>query len=82
MLNSKLFEFSYNSIIDGLFKKNKKVSREEVSKKKKKIDAENKPENRERKREREKETKQNKTKGSKGTMSQPLCSARETQTHL
>lgn len=50
--------------------------------KKKKIDAENKPENRERKREREKETKQNKTKGSKGTMSQPLCSARETQTHL
>lgn len=35
MLNSKLFEFSYNSIIDGLFKKNKKVSREEVSKKKK-----------------------------------------------
>lgn len=34
MLNSKLFEFSYNSIIDGLFKK-KKVSREEVSKKKK-----------------------------------------------
>ena len=36
----------------------------------------------ERERERKKETKQNKTKGSKGTMRQPLCSARETQTHL
>lgn len=81
MLNSKLFEFSYNSIIDGLFKKKKSISWGSI-KKKKKIDAENKPENRERKREREKETKQNKTKGSKGTMSQPLCSARETQTHL
>lgn len=81
MLNSKLFEFSYNSIIDGLFKKKKKYLVRKYQKKKK-IDAENKPENRERKREREKETKQNKTKGSKGTMSQPLCSARETQTHL
>ena len=37
---------------------------------------------REKERERKKETKQNKTKGSKGTMRQPLCSARETQTHL
>lgn len=57
MLNSKLFEFSYNSIIDGLFKKNKKVSREEVSKKKRQMRKISLKIEREREREKKKQSK-------------------------